>query len=117
MRGDDQLRLKDYLHHMQEAIAQINQYLDDCSEDKFLNSRLLQDAVVRNIEILGEAANRISKKFPEFAKEHGGIPWDAIYLMRNRIAHGYISVDYELVWNVIHKDFPPLFSQLQNIHA
>lgn len=111
----DRLRLKDYLYHMQEAITQINEYLADCDEGNFLKKRLLQDAVVRNIEILGEAANRISKRFAQFAMEHDEIPWDAIYLMRNRIAHGYVSVDYELVWQVTQKDLPPLLSQLQNI--
>lgn len=77
---------------------------------------MLQDAVVRNIEILGEAANKISKRFPEFALEYDEIPWDAIYLMRNRIIHGYVSVDYELVWQVVHKDLPSLYAQLQAIH-
>ena len=51
------LRLKDYLNHMIQAIEQVSQYLEDVSEDQFLSTRILQDAVVRNLEVIGEAAN------------------------------------------------------------
>jgi len=72
----------------------------------------LQDAVVRNIEILGEASNNLMKRFPEFISAHPEVPWEAIYYMRNRIIHGYVSIDYELVWFVITKDLPELQKQL-----
>jgi uncharacterized protein with HEPN domain len=105
-------RLKDYLNHMIQAVLQINEYLTDVSEVEFLNTRLLQDGVVRNLEVIGEAANNINKKFPEFAKAHGEIPWEEIYYMRNRVIHGYASIDYELVWRGISKDLPALYAQL-----
>lgn len=106
-------RLKDYLNHMIQAVEQINTYLDDVSEVEFLNTRLLQDGVIRNLEVIGEAANNIVKKFPEFAQAHSDIPWEVIYYMRNRVIHGYASIDYELVWQVVSKDLPALHAQLR----
>lgn len=68
----------------------------------------MQDAVVRNFEILGEAAHNIEKLHPAFATSHAQVPWALMYTMRNRVAHGYFTVDYELVWNTIHADLPQL---------
>ncbi len=110
-----QVRLEDYPRHMTEAIGLIQTYLADCSETDFLNTRMIQDAAIRNIEILGEASNRILKKHPEFANAHGEVPWEAIYYMRNRIIHGYASVNYERVWQVVTRDLPVLQSQLSTI--
>lgn len=82
-----------------------------------MNATMLQGAVVRNIEILGEASNNILKRFPEFAAAHSVVPWEALYYMRNRIIHGYVSIDYELVWAVINKDIPELHHQLLALQA
>ena len=110
-------RVNEYLAHMVQAIHRIEEYVEECSEVEFLNTPLLQDAVVRNIEVLGEAANQLMKRHPEFANSNSQVPWQAIYYMRNRIIHGYASIDYELVWAVIHKDLPELKGQLQSIQA
>lgn len=115
MTDAQQNRLNDYLNHMIQAVLQINEYLADVSELDFLNSRLLQDGVVRNLEVIGEAANNVTKKFPEFAQAHTEIPWEAIYYMRNRVIHGYARIDYELVWQVISKDLPALYAQLRHL--
>ncbi|WP_408597799.1 DUF86 domain-containing protein [Limnohabitans sp.] len=117
MTGLNDLRLQDFLGHMLQAIDRITQYIEKHTEVDFLNATLLQDAVVRNIEILGEASNNILKRFPEFAAAHGEVPWEAIYYMRNRIIHGYVSIDYELVWAVINKDIPELHHQLLALQA
>ena len=109
------LRLKDYLNHMIQAIEQVAQYLADVSEDQFLSTRILQDAVVRNLEVIGEAANQVVKKFPEFAASNASVPWEAVYYMRNRVIHGYASIDYALVWQVVNKDLPPMHSALKKI--
>jgi len=95
------LRLKDYLNHMIQAIEQVAQYLED--------------AVVRNLEVIGEAANQVVKKFPEFAASNPSVPWEAVYYMRNRVIHGYASIDYALVWQVVNKDLPPMHSALKKI--
>lgn len=108
------LRLKDYLGHMRLAISRIKEYVDGHSEVEFLRNTLLQDAVIRNIEILGEASNNIMKRFPEFSTEHHEIPWEAVYYMLNRIIHGYATIDYELVWIVINRDIEDLDAKLRS---
>ena len=112
-----QHRLKDYLDHMIQAIEQVDEYLTDVTQVQFLSTRLLQDGVVRNLEVIGEAANQVIKKFPEFASLQSDVPWEAIYYMRNRVIHGYASIDYELVWQVANKDLLHLHAQLKRIKA
>lgn len=84
-------------------------------EAAFLNSELVQDAVIRNIEILGEASNNILRVAPEFAARHGDVPWQVMYTMRNRVSHGYDKVDLEIVWKTIRSDLPGLYSQIQDV--
>ena len=112
MSKTDALRVQDYLAHIVEAIDRIDRYVDDMIELSFLSDEKTQDAVVRNFEILGEAANNIEKHHPTYAKEHVNVPWALMYTMRNRVAHGYFKVDYELVWKTIHADLPELRAQV-----
>lgn len=104
----DPIRVPDYLEHIIQAIERIQRYTDDMSEVIFLENELVQDAVIRNIEIIGEAARNIERNDPVFAAQHAEIPWEIIYAMRNRVAHGYFKVDLEIVWNTIHHDLPGL---------
>jgi uncharacterized protein with HEPN domain len=113
----DTQRLIDYLAHMLEAVDRINRYTEDVDEVAFLQNELLQDAVIRNLEILGEASNNIQKHYPEFAKQHSELPLSFAYQMRNAVAHGYFKVDYEIVWKTIHADLPVLYRQVQNVVA
>lgn len=108
MNRSDPLRLSDYLGHMAEAICRIQQYVEDMPEPTFLLDGKTQDAVVRNFEILGEAARKIELHHAAFAAAHPEVPWALVYTMRNRLAHGYFKVDYELVWKTIHADLPDL---------
>lgn len=101
-------RLNDYLSHIQEAIERIEQYTEDTSEIDFLNSSLLQDAVIRNFEVLGEASHNIEVNFPLFVTAHPELPLSDAYQMRNALSHGYFKVDLELVWRTIHSDLPEL---------
>ncbi|MBK9445469.1 MAG: DUF86 domain-containing protein [Betaproteobacteria bacterium] len=107
------LRIPDYLGHILRAIERIERYTADMDEVGFLNSELVQDAVIRNIEIIGEASNNILRSAPEFAAQHDDIPWEVMYTMRNRVSHGYDKVDLEVVWRTIQGDLPLLFSQLR----
>lgn len=107
------LRVPDYLEHILQAIERIESYTEDLDEVGFLNSELVQDAVIRNIEIIGEASNNIQRVFPEFAALHDDIPWRVMYTMRNRVSHGYFEVDLEVVWKTIHADLPELYSQVK----
>ena len=105
------LRVPDHLSHILRAIERIDRYTADMDEVAFLNSELVQDAVIRNIEIIGEASNNIQRVAPEFATLHDDIPWLVMYTMRNRVSHGYDKVDLEIVWKTIQGDFPILHAQ------
>ena len=72
----------------------------------------MQDAVIRNLEIIGEACNNVTKSHPEFAAQHAAVPWGFAYEMRNALAHGYFNVDLAIVWQTIQNDLPPLLRQI-----
>lgn len=114
MTEDKRLRVHDYLDHILQAILRIHRYTEDLTEAAFLKDEKTQDAVIHNIEIIGEAAKNVERNHPDFVKHHDEIPWDDIYLMRNRLVHGYFSVDLEIVWATIQTDLPELAAQ---IHA
>lgn len=109
------LRVPDYLGHILQAIERIDRYTADMDEAGFLNSELVQDAVIRNIEIIGEASNNIQRVAPEFAAQHDDVPWLVMYTMRNRVSHGYDKVDLEIVWKTIQCDLPTLYQQVQEV--
>jgi uncharacterized protein with HEPN domain len=113
----DQQRLADYLADILEAIERIDRYTGDMDELIFLNNQLVQDAVIRNFEIIGEASNNIEKYYPEFAVAHPELPLAFAYQMRNAVAHGYFKVDYEIVWKTIHRDLPALHVQVTVVHS
>jgi uncharacterized protein with HEPN domain len=104
----DQQRLTDYLAHILEAISRIAEYTAGMDEGGFVRNRLVQDAVIRNFEIIGEASHNIEKHDPEFAAAHPQLPLAFAYEMRNAVAHGYFKVDLEVVWRTIHSDLPAL---------
>ena len=109
------LRVPDYLGHILQALERIGRYTDGMTETAFLGDEQTQDAVIRNIEIIGEAANNIIRRYPEFAAAHSVIPWEDIYLMRNRVCHGYFSVDMEVVWKTVLRDLPVLGKQIRDL--
>ena len=110
-------RLIGFLTHIQEAIERIDHYTDDMSEAAFLGNRMVQDAVIRNIEIIGEASRNIETRFPGFAAAHPDLPLAFAYQMRNVVAHGYFKVDLEIVWRTIRNDLPPLHAQVRTVLA
>lgn len=111
----DQQRLQDYLAHIIQAIERIYQYTQDIDEMGFLGNTLVQDAVIRNIEIIGEASNNIEKHHQDFAKSHPELPLVFAYEMRNVVAHGYFKVDLEIVWKTISYDLPELEQQIKKV--
>jgi uncharacterized protein with HEPN domain len=98
-----------YVEHMLEAIARIERYVGRKRRAGFLGDALLQDAVIRNIEIIGEAASRLSS---EFSAQHTEIPWREIVGMRHRLIHGYLKVNIDSVWAVVERDLPALAPRL-----
>jgi uncharacterized protein with HEPN domain len=110
----DELSVLDYLSHILQSIERIERYVQDTSEVAFLQSSLLQDAVVRNFEIIGEASKNLVKHFPEFAGKHPDLPLAFAYKMRNALAHGYMQIDLETVWNTIQNDLPDLYIRVKS---
>jgi uncharacterized protein with HEPN domain len=106
-------RVDDYLGHIVAAIERIDRYLSSLDEDGFQRSEIAQDAVIRNIEIIGEACNNILKRFPEFAEAHPELSLAVAHQMRNAVAHGYFDVDLATVWRTAQDDLPRLLQQVQ----
>lgn len=101
-----------YLRHILDAIATVEEYLLGVGEDKFLETRLIQDGVIRQIEIIGEAVRNISK---DIRNAHPEIPWQDVAGMRDKLIHGYFGVDIEEVWNTARDDLPVLRDQVMGI--
>ena len=108
----DPLRLGDYLGHILDAISQIQNYCEDLDEVTFLKNRMIQDAVIRNFEIIGEASKNVERVAPEFVAAHPELPLAFAYDMRNLLAHGYYKVDVAVVWKTIERDLPYLQQQV-----
>ena len=113
----DPQRLADYLAHILEAIERIENYVSDMDEVTFLDNKLVQDAVIRNFEIIGEASHNIEKHFPDFVATHPELPLASAYQMRNAIAHGYFKVDFEIVWKTIHSELPGFYALIRKVAA
>jgi uncharacterized protein with HEPN domain len=109
-------RVEDYLGHIGEAIGRATSYLQPLHDfDAFQNNRQVQDAVVRNIEIIGEAVNKINSIAPEFIDQHPQLPWAQIRAMRNVVIHEYFFVDLKVVWTTIRDDLPRLKQQIDDL--
>lgn len=99
-----------YLGHVADSITAIEAYVAN-GRDVFLQERMIQDAVIRNFEVIGEAANRLS----DAARQGDGVPWARIIAFRNRLIHGYWSIDLVLVWDVIVNDLPKLKAEVSRL--
>lgn len=99
-----------YLLDMLQAAEKIQQYMKGMSFEKFQGDELLQDAVERNIEIVGEAARRISA---DFKKKHPDIPWRRIIAQRNVLIHQYDSISEEEMWKVASFHIPRLIQTIK----
>jgi uncharacterized protein with HEPN domain len=115
MSRRDPQALNDYLEHIREAIGRIQRYLADVDHAGFLESEEKQDAVIRNLEVIGEAAGNIDQHFPAFLEQHPEFPLRAAYDIRNALAHGYFKVDLDVVWKTVERDLPRLERQVTAI--
>ncbi len=111
----DPRHVTDYLAHILEAIEHINLYTKDRGEAAFLTDLMLQDAVLRNIEIIGEASNNIMKLYPEFVANHPDLPLASAYQMHNAISYDSFKVDIQVVWNTIESDLPELYADIKEL--
>jgi len=107
-RREDVTSLNDMLAHSREAV----ELLGDTGREALAGDRVKQLALTRLVEVVGEAANRVS---PAAQREHPEIPWPQIIGMRNRLIHGYDVIDYDLLWDTVTADLPPLIAALERI--
>jgi uncharacterized protein with HEPN domain len=101
-----------YLREILDCIAQIEEYIRGVSYETFCAERMRQDAVVKQLENIGEAARKLSRNF---RKKYFQIPWLQIINMRHRTAHEYSSIDWRVVWDTVTTDLAPLKEALLKI--
>jgi uncharacterized protein with HEPN domain len=101
-----------YIDHILQAITKIKKYTENLTRKEFESDELIQDAVIRNIEIIGEATKNLSK---EFRKIHSDVPWRAMSGMRDKLIHDYVGIDFDVVWETIKEDMPVLEDALKDI--
>ena len=103
---------RDTLGHVLYAAARIATYCAGMTLEEFTRDERTQDAVIRNIEVIGEAVSRVSE---EIRSEHQEIAWGQAIATRNRLIHGYFSVSVPIVWETATRDIPRLSEQIQKI--
>jgi len=101
-----------YIEDILESAFKITEYIKDMSEEDFLNDNKTQSAVIREIEVVGEATKRIST---EFREKYPHVPWKMIAGMRDVLIHQYDAVDLLTVWDTAVNDIPKIISQLEKI--
>ena len=102
------------LTDMLEAVEAIQDYIIGLEYESFLNNRMARDAVVRNVQVLGEASNRILKTFRD---QHTTIEWMRIIRTRHILVHDYFGLDYEIIWQIITVNLPSLQESIKQILA
>jgi uncharacterized protein with HEPN domain len=103
---------KMYLEDIILSMKRIEEYIHGLTFQEFKKDYKTVDAVIRNFEIIGEAA----KNLPEEIKtQHPEVPWSEMYLLRNRISHEYFGVDYEIIWDIAINYLPDNRSQIEEI--
>lgn len=105
---DDRL----FLIHIRECIQRIESYIAGKDKQKFLDTTLVQDAVLRNLQVLAESTQRMSDATKESAVE---VDWFKIAGFRNVLVHDYLGIDIEQVWNILEKDLPELKRQVEKL--
>ena len=102
-----------YINDILDSILKIEEFVGDMSYEEFVVDDKTSSAVVRKLEIIGEASKNISK---EIRAEYREIPWGDMVKIRDKIIHFYFGVDYEIVWKVIKERLPALKQQIERIH-
>ena len=109
-------RAADYLQHILDAIDRATAHAAHVTTlDAFKGNVLVQDGIVRNIEVIGEAAVKIQQMAPDLIASRPEIPWKDMRTMRNKIIHDYFDVDLDIVWNTVQRDLPRLAEQITDV--
>ena len=109
----DKIRDKGRLEHILESIDNIFEFTKEIDFEHFKTNKMLRFAVIKNMEIIGEASYKLTK---EFKNAHPEIEWQVIIDMRHVLVHGYYRIKNEIAWKIIQKDLAPLREQIQQLY-
>lgn len=101
-----------FIKHILESIEKIEEFTKGVSKKDFFDSVQLQDAVIRRVEIIGEATKNLPIRF---RKKHPEVPWSEIARTRDKLIHDYFGVDLNLTWDIVKKDLPDLKKKVKKI--
>lgn len=101
-----------YLKHIRDAIWAVETYTDGLVYEDFVEDNLIQDGVVRQLGIIGEATKNLSS---DFRDSHKDIPWRDMTGMRDKLIHGYNRIDLDIVWKTVQEDLPKLKKQIARL--
>lgn len=107
-RLGDKMRLK----HILDAISEIENYTEDVGFEDFSSNSMMLNATLRQLEIIGEASNRLSDSFKQ---KHHQIYWKKIVGLRNLVIHEYFGVDIRMIWNIVRYNLPVLKDDVKNL--
>ncbi len=102
-----------YIAHMLECIGRVKTYTSD-GEFAFRQSQLVQDAVIRNLQVMAESSQRLSESIKLMAPD---VPWRSISGFRNIMVHDYLGLDLDVIWSVVSRELPPLEITLSRING
>jgi uncharacterized protein with HEPN domain len=103
-----------YLRHIQDAISRIEEYVAGLDQEAFMSTRLVQDGVIRQFEIIGEATKNLTEALKD---RYPDIPWKDIAGMRDKLIHQYFGIDLAAVWETVVHDLPPFKFDISQVLA
>jgi uncharacterized protein with HEPN domain len=104
--------IRDYLHDILESVDDVESFVEGMSFEEFIKDRKTKNAVMRSIEVIGEASRQLPVALRE---KYSEVPWKEIIGMRDKLIHGYSGIDYETVWKAAKEDVPSLKKLIQKI--
>lgn len=101
-----------FLMHVRDSLREVRQFIEDESYEGFLENRMMQNAVMRSFEVVGEATRHLS---PEFREARPEVPWRLMSDFRNKLIHDYFGLDLEVIWRTATEDTPVLLAQVEGM--
>ncbi len=101
-----------FLLHIRDALREAREFVEGEDYESFAENRMVQNAVMRSFEVVGEATRHVS---PEFREAHPEVPWRLMADFRNKLIHDYFALDIEVVWKTATEDAPLLLSQIEGL--
>jgi uncharacterized protein with HEPN domain len=108
-------RAIDYVEHIIGAIDQIGTYTVGLDAAQFIANRLVQDGVIRQLLVVGEASSRLMRQCPVFTAMHPEVAWKSAYDTRNLLVHGYTDIELDVVWGIVVDELPTMREQMQRL--